>query len=218
MDTLNEKKPINPAMHANYIQTDGYSVHALFHNLSPHRRTGSHPESTNGHRMSYYKSRLKDSTRISLIDLTEVRPARSDDEGRNNNWKMKYGGRYNKAFHGIINAKHFFEHYGMRGPEEAKKVLAQHIFIAMDPGVINTVGMAYIAADLMLKGDVAQLMGKFVSSKLRSARLYEATTEADTKEFNRELRAFGSDFEELKKDNPRTADTAKIKECAKSYL
>jgi hypothetical protein len=104
----------------NFVQTNGYSVHALFHNLSPNRRTGSHSDSTNGYGSSYYKSRLKENQRLSLLELTEVRALRDEALAREKGWKFVHPGRYNKGFHGIINAKNFFDHYGKRAKESAR--------------------------------------------------------------------------------------------------
>jgi hypothetical protein len=221
-DSQSSRTKIPSLQFQNFIHTNGYSVNALFHNLNPNRVTGSHEDAIDGFSRSNYKSYVRVNNRISLEELTAVRPVRTEAEMAENGWLFKYSGiskTEGRAYRGMMNNKYFFEHFGKKGPAEAKKVLANHIFVCIDPGLINMGGITYVDADLELDNEgKAKLTGKFVADKFKTSGYYEATTEADTKEYNRTLRAFREDMYELGKYSARTADSDKIKEYAKTYM
>ena len=79
-----------------------------------------------------------------------------------------YPGRQNEGFHGIMNCKYAFEHYIKYGPNEWKEVIDKHIFVSIDPGVINTAGAVVISAEAKICDKKASITGEFVPLKLKT--------------------------------------------------
>jgi hypothetical protein len=175
---------------ARFVRTDGFSVSALFHKTSSNCKTGHHPDSTTGYASTYYRSRLVGDKRISVHKNLH-------------------------DFRGIIKGEHFFANYGRRGPQEAKDVFGNHIITAVDPGVHNTAGMVTVAADLEASDGAASLVGRFVPSKISTARYYQETS---TRTKDRNMREYSGCIKALSEFNPRTANTEKLKLFKDSYV
>ena len=220
---LNVRDPAKPPSlkFANFVTTDGFSVNALFHNLSPHRRKGAHEDSNSEYKQSYHRSMVKDGKRYSFNDMTVERPLRPvpPDQDPNKPY-FKYPGRYNQGFRGLIPAEHAVTHWAKTGPVEAKTVIDSNMFVSVDPGVINTGGFATAAMTLEFNEDktVASLKGEFVSGILKTDRYYSETTDPFTKLQNAAMKAFGDNTDHQSENHKRTTDIDKLEVYRVSYF
>ena len=206
---------------ANFVSTNGFSVNALFHNLSPNRRRGSHKEVKTKHKLRYHRSMIKDGKRYSFFDMTEVRPLRPVPANQDpQEYHFQYPGRKNNGFTGIVPVEHAITHCALRGVGECEKIINSHILISIDPGVINTAGSVVAAVNIKRdpkKGTVG-MEGEFVRTKLKTTRFYESTTDSYTKEQNIEMKAFSDDITHLSEYHARTSDIDKLTRYADTYL